>query len=218
MSRDEMLALLRSDPDVQAEIQRLVMSSAVVQELKALREDMDRRFEALQADMDRRFEAMEARFEAMDKRFEAMDKRFEAMDKRFEALVTRVDEGFRRMDEGFRRMDDRFSALGSRWGIQTEEAVRAFAREFIGREFGVQAERWTQADAELDVVVRNGKDYLIEVKSSTDARDVERFVANASAYERATGRGAARRLLVTAHANSAAWARARAEGVEIISG
>jgi hypothetical protein len=179
MSRDEILTLLRTDPEIRAEVNHLILESAVMQELRALRADMNQRFEAV--------------------------------DRRFETLVNE-------MREGFRRMDDRFSALGSRWGIQTEEAVRAFAREFVGREFGVQAERWTGAEAELDVVVRNGKDYVIEVKASCDERDVERFVSHASAYEQATGRRPARRLIVTAHATGRAWGRARDQGVEIISG
>ncbi len=80
----------------------------VEEELKALREienarfeAMEKRFEALQREMkayyeatDKRFEAMEKRFEAMDKRFEAMDKRFEAMEKRFQFLQWFMGAGF----------------------------------------------------------------------------------------------------------------------------
>lgn len=80
----------------------------VEEELKALREienarfeAMEKRFEALQREMkayyeatDKRFEAMEKRFEAMDKRFEAMDKRFEAMEKRFQFLQWFIGAGF----------------------------------------------------------------------------------------------------------------------------
>lgn len=80
----------------------------VEEELKALREienarfeAMEKRFEALQREMkayyeatDKRFEAMEKRFEAMDKRFEAMDKRFEAIEKRFQFLQWFMGAGF----------------------------------------------------------------------------------------------------------------------------
>jgi hypothetical protein len=79
-------------------IERIVR---VEDELKALREiseakfdASEKRFELLQRTMDERFEAlqreMNTRFEAlqreMNARFEAVDKRFEAMDKRFSAI------------------------------------------------------------------------------------------------------------------------------------
>jgi uncharacterized protein (DUF3084 family) len=60
-------------------------------EMKALREDMDKRFEQV----DKRFEQMDKRFEQLQleaaKRFEQVDKRFEQVDKRFETLTSRID-------------------------------------------------------------------------------------------------------------------------------
>ena len=72
-------------------------------EMKALREDMDKRFEQVGISfkqMDQRFEQMQIesakRFEQMQiesaKRFEQIDKRFEQVDKRFESLTSRIDQ------------------------------------------------------------------------------------------------------------------------------
>ena len=47
------------------------------EEMKGLREDMDKRFDYMR--------------EEMNKRFEQVDKRFEQFDKRFETLTTRID-------------------------------------------------------------------------------------------------------------------------------
>ena len=47
------------------------------EEMKGLREDMDKRFDFMR--------------EEMSKRFEQVDKRFEQFDKRFETLTTRID-------------------------------------------------------------------------------------------------------------------------------
>lgn len=47
------------------------------EEVKILREDMDKRFEQMRTDMDKRFEQVDKRFEQVDKRFEQMDKCFE---------------------------------------------------------------------------------------------------------------------------------------------
>jgi len=47
------------------------------EEMKGLREDLDKRFDLIR--------------EEMNKRFEQVDKRFEQFDKRFETLTTRID-------------------------------------------------------------------------------------------------------------------------------
>ena len=54
------------------------------EEMKGLREDLDKRFDFMR-------EEMSKRFEQVDKRFEQADKRFEQLDKRFETLTTRID-------------------------------------------------------------------------------------------------------------------------------
>ena len=76
----------------------------VEEELKALREIEDARFEAIE----KRFEAIEKRFEAlqreMNARFEAMEKRFEAIDNRFEALQREMNARFEAMERRFNFM------------------------------------------------------------------------------------------------------------------
>ncbi len=56
----------------------------ILDQIKELREDMnkrfkqvDKRFEELREDMNKRFEQVDRRFEQVDKRFEQVDKRFE---------------------------------------------------------------------------------------------------------------------------------------------
>lgn len=69
----------------------------VEEELKAMREmsevkfeEINRRFEALQRELNSRFEAVDKRFDALqrelDSRFGATDRRFEAMNKRFSVI------------------------------------------------------------------------------------------------------------------------------------
>ncbi len=67
-------------------------------EMKLLREDMDKRFEQVvirfeqvEHQFEKRFEQVEKRFEQVDKRFEQVDKRFDQVDKRFEQIVSRID-------------------------------------------------------------------------------------------------------------------------------
>ena len=64
-------------------------------EMRALREDMDKRFEQLQVETAKRFEQVDKGFNQVDKRFEQVDKRFEQMQietaKRFDQLTARMD-------------------------------------------------------------------------------------------------------------------------------
>jgi len=57
-------------------------SEMILQEIKQLRIDMNKRFE----EVDKRFEQVDKRLEQVDKRFEQVDKRFEQIDKRFDFM------------------------------------------------------------------------------------------------------------------------------------
>ncbi|MCX7084093.1 MAG: hypothetical protein NTY69_00990 [Methylococcales bacterium] len=60
-------------------------------EMKLLREDMDKRFEQVVIRFEQVKHQFEKRFEQVDKRFEQVDKRFDQVDKRFEQIVSRID-------------------------------------------------------------------------------------------------------------------------------
>ncbi len=86
----------------------------VEEELKAMREmsevkfeEINKRFEALHRELNTRFEAIDKRFEALQRE---LDSRFEATDRRFEALQ-------REMNTRFEAMDKRFSVIQWMIGI-----------------------------------------------------------------------------------------------------
>jgi len=57
----------------------------ILNEIKQLRIDMNKRFETVQHNMDKRFEQVDKRFETMQYN---MDKRFEQADKKFDTVFT----------------------------------------------------------------------------------------------------------------------------------
>ena len=88
----------------------------LLQELRAFREDTNRRFEAI----DQRFEAMDRRFDEVDGRFDKVDKRLDKMDSDFKDLkdwVGMVVGGFQR-----------------RAGRSLEDAVAGTLRIALGRD------------------------------------------------------------------------------------
>jgi hypothetical protein len=125
-----------------------------LEELRALREESNRRFEGLQHEIAQRFEVvdqrfetllreMTQRFEAVDQRFETllreMTQRFEAVDRRFEAVDQRFETLLREMTQGFETADRRFEAVDQRFETLLHEMTQGF--EAADRRFeGIFAE------------------------------------------------------------------------------
>jgi len=148
------------------------------------------------------------RFEEINKRFEAVDKRFEEMDRRFEALVNelkahkeetakRFEELTKEMNKGFELLRNAITALGARWGIFAEEAFREGMKGVI-ENLGFpsyEIKKWKTFDeegyvfgypheVEVDIVIKDDKHFLIEIKSSVSDADVLKFKKIGELYEK----------------------------------
>jgi hypothetical protein len=192
--RTELPRLLREHPEVRHEIWGIFLEAfparqeftTLLEEIRAFREDADRRFEELRVDMDRRFEAMDRRFEAVDRRFEAVDRRFEAVDRRFEAIIGEMRQTREQAERRSRELELHLSALGLRVGRGLEHVIREIVEEFSGQTF-TTADRLVLIDTEgvvfgvrgaqieFDLYAADGTAYLVEVKSHVKPGDVLTF-------------------------------------------
>ncbi len=114
----------------------------------------------------------------------------------------------KRIGEVERMLGLRIEALGARWGVWSEEAFRAGVRELL-REAGFSVERWVYfdsegyvyghpAEVELDVVVRDGLVFAVEITAAVKRGDLAVVRRKADLYERASGRKVDRVLIITA--------------------
>jgi hypothetical protein len=185
--RRDLPTLLREHPEVRHELWGIMLEAfpsrqefmALLDEMRAMREDTNRRFEELRQDMNRRFEELR---QDMNHRFEAIDRRFEAVDRRFEAVIEELRDHSRQL----RDVNIHLSALGGRVGYGLENMVKAVVEEFAGHTFPA-AERLllrdetgevfgiAGAEVEFDLYVHNGEAYLVEVKSHLKPSDVLSF-------------------------------------------
>jgi len=89
-------------------------------------------------------------------------------------------------------------AIGARWGILSEEAFREALRGILGEWFGVDVKKWEFFDDEgivygypsvidADIVVKDGKHILIEIKSHVRRSDIVEIVNIAKVYEKKEG-------------------------------
>jgi len=185
--------LLREHPEIRHELWGLMLEAfpsrqeflAFLDEVRALREESNRRFEALQREMDRRFAALQRE----------MHQGFEAADKRFEGVIAELRE---------QRLH--LAALGGRVGRGLEFIVKGIVEEFAGESFPL-ADRLILVDAqgevfgvpgaeiEFDLYAHNGRAYLVEVESYLKADDVLKFQRKAVFAEAKLGRPLTRLIL-----------------------
>ncbi|MBI3249932.1 MAG: DUF3782 domain-containing protein [Deltaproteobacteria bacterium] len=115
--------------------------------------------------------------------------------------------------------------LGARWGMQTEEAFRQGMRAVL-EEVGFTTERFLDYDkdgevfgvpdqVEVDVVIQNGKVFVLEIKSSLSRADVWSFNRKVAYYAWKSGRAVTRKLIVTPYLDPRAQEIAQRLGVEI---
>ncbi|MEO0255046.1 MAG: DUF3782 domain-containing protein [candidate division WOR-3 bacterium] len=136
-------------------------------------------------------EELRALREDTNKRFEEINKRFEEVDRRFELLT-------KEMRDGFKILRDAITAVGARWGIFAEEAFRESMKDIL-KELGFyDVKKWEDYDkegivfgypstVEVDLVIKDDKHYLIEIKSSVSDGDVLKFKRIGEFYEKKTG-------------------------------
>ena len=144
---------------------------SLLQELRAFREDTNRRFEEMREDTNRRFEEMR---EDTNRRFEEVYRRFDKVDTDFKDLkdwVGIVVGGFQR-----------------RAGRNLEDAVAGTLRIALGKEVkpeNIRMRKKIQDDEgmigpkgrsyEIDLCVTNTESLIFEIKSYAEEEDIERF-------------------------------------------
>jgi len=181
--------LLREHPEVRHELWGLILEAfpsrqeflAFLEELRAMREESNRRFEGLQHDI--------------VQRFEAVDQRFEAVDRRFEGVIAELREQHLHL-----------SALGGRVGRGLEFIVKGIVAEFAGESFPL-ADRLVLVDTEgevfgvpgaeveFDLYAHNGRAYLVEAKSHLETDDVLWFQRKGVFAEAKLGRPLTRLII-----------------------
>jgi hypothetical protein len=123
------------------------------------------------------------------------------------------------------RHDRSIGALGSRWGLQLEQAFRDALAGILEKSFGVQVLNVNEYDdrgevfgrpdqVELDVIIRNGMLIIAELKSSIDKAGMYIFERKARFYEKRHERAANRLIVISPMIDARARKVAEALGIE----
>ena len=157
----------------------------VLEEIRISREETNRRFEA----MDRRFESLVSE----------MHKGFDLQSKATRDLEVKVDKGFELQSKATRDVGIKVDTVGARWGIFAESTIRNTLKELLLKNLKVtEVKEWKVQDKDGfvfgypqeiqgDLLIKDGEDYLVEIKSSAGSGDVTILHRKAKLYKQITG-------------------------------
>ena len=168
-------------------------------ELRALRTDVDQRFEKV------------------DQRFEKVDQRFEKVEAHIEAFRAEVNQRFEEVGQRFDEVSRAIDRLGARWGIRNESLFRRTMAALLEDSFGAAVQERRIEGEQFDlVIIASDQHILVEIAASVGADILERLERKRQLYIDATGVTPVRILLATASIYSYRAQALREAGIEVI--
>ncbi len=197
-----------------------------VEELAEAQRRTEERVEELAEAQRRTEERVEELAEAQRRTEERVEELAEAQ-RRTEEQVEKLGRAVEELALSHKMLSAQIGGLGARWGLQTEEAFRQGIRAIL-QEVGYTTERFLEYDRagevfghpdqiELDVVIKDGKLLVIEIKSALSKSDVYSFERKVAFYTQQTERQVDRKLIITPSIDARAREVAERLGVEIYS-
>jgi hypothetical protein len=215
-----------------------------------LREEQSRKWEA----QNRKWEAQKAADqqlrEEQNRKWEAQNRKWEAQraedkqywDDRMLKIQAQWDAGaleFQQYKEEQRqlqqdhdremsRLSQTVGAMGSRWGLASEEAFRSALAGILEKSFAVQVLNINEFDqegivfgrpdqVEMDIIIRNGTLILMELKSSMSKGDMHLFDRKCTYYEKHHQRRPDRKIVISPMVDPKALQVAQRLGIEVFT-
>ena len=236
--------MLSEHPETRVAVERILYEKALpreeaearferlLEEIKRLRED----FQELKRESDRRWEELTGENARLWQEFQKLkresDQRWEEMNRRWEELKRESDQRWEEMLKEVRRVDRRIDrtigALGARWGLYSEHAFREALAEILSEFGGFQVSRYLAYDetgqvfghpdqVEIDLLIKDGKVWVAELKSSVSKAEVYAFERKVRFYEEKEGQKVERRLIISPMVDPEARKVAEKLGIQIFA-
>ena len=128
------------------------------------------------------------------------------------------------LSDEVKAVNRKVDGLGARWGMQTENAFREGMRKIL-IDVGYTVEKYRERDeegviyghpgeeVEIDIIIRNGKTSLVEIKSRIERSEVSVFNKIANLYEQKENKIADSKILITPFIDDQAIALAEHFGI-----
>ncbi len=210
---EQLPEIISKHPEVKPKLKKMLADDY------APKQKTEERFEML-------LEKMRIQDEKNDRKFEKIFAKLEENDRKFEAMLEKIGNVDKRVDRVDKRIDRTIGALGARWGLSSEETFRNAIRSVIESFTDSKVERYLGFDnkgevfghpdqVEIDVVIRNGKLWVMEIKSSISKSEVYTFERKVAFYEKEKGKISDRKAIVSPMFEKGAKEVAEKLGIEI---
>ncbi|RKY02840.1 hypothetical protein DRP77_07285, partial [Candidatus Poribacteria bacterium] len=199
--------LERFPPELRGPISDLIeaVEERIIRRIGVTKEDFSR-LESIVEQLAQAQKRTEEEVERLSREVTRLSREVDRLSKEVENLSESVRE-LAEMHKRFERtFESKLGALGARWGLATEMAFKNAIREML-KEVGYDAQGYLEFDqegfvfgrpdqVELDVVLKDDKLILIEIKSSLSWEEVHTFQRKVEFYERKEGRRADRKIII----------------------
>ena len=210
----------------------------ILNEIRIAREKSDERWER----NDKRWEANNRKWDENQRKLVENDRKWDESTKEWAENDRKWDENQkvieRTLDEISAiktdvktlgaKYDQTIGALGTRWGLYSERSFRNALKGILEETTEYNVERVIEKDEsgvvfghpsqiELDIVVKNGKFFIVEIKSSVSAGDVATFVRKARIYEKSRNRKAGALVIISPMVSANAKKVIKRDGIILYS-
>ncbi|MEJ5339197.1 MAG: PD-(D/E)XK nuclease family protein [Aquificaceae bacterium] len=175
----------------------------------------------LREEQEKGWQEQSALWQEQNRRWEVQERRWEEQQKINRELIEEIKKLHRKYDTGT-------DAQGARWGLRAESSFREAIKGILEEDFPVKVERYLAYDEEgevfgkphqieLDLIIKNGKTILAEIKSSMSKSDVFVLKRTVDFYKKKEGRELDRVLVIFPMVDSKAMELAEEYGFEAYS-
>jgi hypothetical protein len=195
-------------------------------EIQQLRDEQNRKWD----EQNRKWDENQRQLLELERK---SDERWEAGQRQWEAnqqVINEMLESIRNLDKKIdKKYDQTLGALGTRWGLHSEDtfrnAISGILQEFPSgvevihvNEFDDTGEVFGRPDQiELDLIIRNGKLLIAEIKASMSRGDMYLFERKARFYEKRHQRMAHRLIVISPMVDNKAQEVAARLGITVYS-
>jgi hypothetical protein len=168
----------------------------MMNEIRIAREKSDERW----AENNRKWEETQKKLEENDRKWDVNQKQWEENSRKWEENqknINKILASIKIVEINHQKLYDLFTqtvgSLGARWGTRSEQSFRNALKGILEETTNYKVENVIEDDregvvfgwpaqVELDIVITNGKLFIIEIKSSMSGGDVATFVKKAKFY------------------------------------
>ncbi|HID07921.1 MAG TPA: DUF3782 domain-containing protein [Armatimonadetes bacterium] len=227
----------------------------IIREIRAMREDFNRRFDRYDRILEEHTRVIEEHSRAIEEHSRILQEHSRILQEHTHAIEEHsrilqehsrvIQEHGRILEEHSRILQEHskrierlteevgklgriVSAIGTRWGMLSEEAFRDAFRAVLGRQLGLEVKKWRYYDEEgfvfgrpdwieADIAISDAEHLLIEIKASVSRGDILVFQRVGQMYERVT-KVRPHLMIVSPFVDEAAKELANSFSIEVRSG